>query len=116
MNNMERRRKTKFEEQTGVCEGCGFCLCERHHVLEYSKYGENDSDVLVCPTCHWVLGICVSALFKKSKSSYKLWNHLLKSLGDNHPRLLWAKKMLNTTIEKEIYEQVGKHIEEISSQ
>lgn len=81
-------------------------------MLEFSKYGENDSIIYICPNCHWILHICVSALIKKSKRAFKIWTYLVYQLGDNDKRLMWAQSKMKETLQKELYEQVGKYLDE----
>ena len=104
------RRTTKLEETTMPCEGCGFPISHRHHILEYADYGENDYTLQACATCHWTLHICVSAHKPKGARAWKLWTHLLRSLGEQDHRILWAlqieRKTRDTKLQHHIYQYV----------
>ncbi len=80
------------------CEGCGFPLSHRHHIIEFAEHGEHCLTMPLCPTCHWILHICIRAHVYHSERAGKLWTHLLGTPG-TMARLAWARRKVDEYME-----------------
>lgn len=109
-----KRRATKLEETTTPCESCGFPISHRHHLMEYAEYGENDCTLQACATCHWTLHICVSALGSRNARAWKLWSHLLRSLGEQDQRIVWAQAMESRARDIKLHHHIYQYLEDES--
>lgn len=63
------------------CQICGYPLSQRHHLLSYGEFGENDSIVCLCANCHGFYHLLWSALALESKTA----KHTINSIAGKIP-------------------------------
>lgn len=97
LENLPRRR-TRLEEAASGCECCVFPLAERHHLLEFAEFGENERTAMLCPTCHWVVHICLDAHLRRSERALALWEHLVALLSLGDARLEYAMALMRQSL------------------
>ena len=81
---MEKRRKTTIDEVITPCEGCGFLISQRHHILEFSEHGESNMQIYLCPNCHYMLHLCIKTKIYQRKRAIILWDYFESIMGKDN--------------------------------
>lgn len=62
-----KRRSPSTRERSTPCKCCGWPVSERHHLLKFSLFGENEYTVQLCASCHDLYHVFWNALVEEDK-------------------------------------------------
>lgn len=78
----EKRKRPKLSERVSPCCVCGWKLTERHHLLDFSVYGETSQTVQLCGACHDLFHVLRSA-DDGAEFSARTLRQLIKAMRTN---------------------------------
>lgn len=74
---VSNRSHPQIEEQLTTCQLCDYPLSERHHLLPFAEFGENDSTIQLCPNCHNFYHIVWRALIENNPLAHRIVEKVL---------------------------------------
>lgn len=96
---IERRKKPTIIERLTPCECCNHPLSNRHHILDFAVYGENDKTLQLCPNCHELYHICYKAVVTPTQRIGSSWDAFVINAGYNDPRVLFIMTKVQEAME-----------------
>lgn len=95
---MERRKRQTISTRILPCECCKFPITHRHHLIEFSKYGEGIT-VSLCGSCHDIYHIFQNAHLHPTKYNLYLYAYITKYFGIEHPHVLFFLNLFKQHID-----------------
>ncbi len=90
------RRQTKVNERLVSCQCCGYPISQRHHLLEVSRFGENEYSYQLCPNCHELYHIIKdSRLYGNESRPAILLDRIVEEWGSDHIALRRLTKLVD---------------------
>jgi hypothetical protein len=75
-----RRKRPSLKERTTPCQVCNHPLSQRHHMMPFKDYGEQDWVAYLCANCHELWHIMYLAEIKRSPYAERLLNTIIPDL------------------------------------
>lgn len=97
---IKKRKQATLVHRLTPCECCGHPLSQRHHLVRFSKRGENKHTVQLCANCHEIYHITAQVYrswYNETKTTANpILGHLQNVLGINHPTLVYLHNLVTT--------------------